>query len=391
MADLFEFNCPVKIVSGYKAITHLPFEMDLLGAKRAMIITDNGVVGAGLLKIVEDAVEGAKVKIASVFDATPVDSSNKVVNDVARIFKSNKCDSIIALGGGSCIDTAKGVNIVVRENTEDLMQFQGSDRLTKTLMPFIVIPTTAGTGSEVTAAAVIKDVDKDVKMPFVSDKLFPNLAINDPAMTMTMPPKITAATGMDALTHACEAYYCLQKNPVSDAFAAAAIKLIFENLVKCVEKPKDKKARLNMLNGATLAGIAFSNSMVGIVHAMAHASGGVANVPHGIANAIFLPFGMENNLKKVAKTIGELAGIMGLKHLPDDDMGKAKAAIKGVRDLNKNLHDLTGLPLTLSQAGVTEDQLEAIANHAINDGAGTYNPEEIDLKDALEIAKKAFK
>lgn len=390
MADLFEFSCPVKIVSGHKALSNLPYEMEQLGASRALLITDQGVVGAGLLKTVKSAMEGSGCELASIYDSTPVDSSNKVVNEVAKIFKSNNCDCIIALGGGSCIDTAKGVNMVVSEGTDDLMQFQGTDRLTKTPQPFIVIPTTAGTGSEVTAAAVIKDVDRNVKMPFVSDKMYPDVAINDPEMTMTMPAKITAATGMDALTHAVESYYCIQKNPISDAFAISAIKLIFENLVKAVENPKDKDARINMLNASTLAGIAFSNSMVGIVHALAHATGGVAYVPHGVANAIYLPFGMENNFNKVAGTIGELAYFMGVRNLPDDDMGKARAAVKAVRDLNQKLHELTGLPIKLSQAGVAESQIEEIAKQAINDGACTYNPEEVEYKDALEVVKKAF-
>ena len=386
----YEFSCPVKILCGDKALVNIPYEMNQLGVSKALVITDQGVVGAGLMKHVLAAMEGSDAEITAVYDKTPVDSSNKVVNEVAQLYKDEGCDCILAVGGGSVMDTAKGVNIVVSEGTDDLMKFQGTGRLTQTPQPLFAIATTSGTGSEVTAAAVIRDVDKDIKMPFMDNKLYPAVAVVDPKMTVTMPPKITAATGMDALTHAVEAYYCLQKNPVSDAFAVAAIRLIFDNLVTCTKSGDDKAARLAMANGALLAGISFSNSMVGIVHSLAHATGGICHVPHGVANAILLPFGMENNLDKAAGTIAELAEHMGVRHIPSDEAEKAKAAIQAVRNLNKRLHELSGLPLTLSEAGVTQDKLEEIARAAINDGACTYNPEDVTYEVALEILKKAF-
>ena len=284
LPDYYEFICPVKILSGLKALSNLPYELTMLGAKRPLIVTDKGVVGAGLLKLVKEAFSESDIEAGIVFDETPPDSGSAVVNKVAKLFKDNKCDSFVAVGGGSVIDTAKCANMIVVEGTSDLMKFQGVDRLEKDMKPFIAIPTTAGTGSEVTSAAVIYDEASHTKMAFTSSKLFPNAAILDPRMTMTMPPKISAATGMDALTHAAEAYYCLAKNPVSDGYAIAAIRLIFEYLLKSVKEPNNKEARLAMLNAATLAGMAFSNSLVGVVHGIAHATGGVARVPHGVAN-----------------------------------------------------------------------------------------------------------
>lgn len=390
MINYFEFSCPVKILSGDKALVNLSYEMEQLGAKKAMLITDQGVVGAGLMKFVDEAMDGAKVKITAVYDKTPPDSSNKVINEIAKIYRKNKCDSLIALGGGSCMDTAKGVNIVISENTDDLMKFQGTDRLTSTMRPFIAIPTTAGTGSEVTMAAVIRNVEAEVKMPFVSERLYPDVAILDPKMTLTMPPKITAATGMDALTHAVEAYYGLQKNPVSDAYAVAAVDLIFANLIKAVKNGKDIQARMNMANGSLLAGIAFSNSMVGIVHALAHATGGVCHVPHGVANAILLPWGMEYNLKKAAAFIGGLALYMGIKDIPTGKLQKGQAAVEAVHKLNEKLNKLSGMPTTLSGAGVPEDKLPQIAKTALNDGSCTYNPEDVTYKAAMNILKKAY-
>ncbi len=385
----YEFYCPVKILSGLKALSNLPYEMGLLGTHRALIVTDQGVVGAGLIKLVESVFEGSQCEIGAIFDQTPPDSSIQVVRELAKLFTDEGCDCFVAVGGGSSMDTAKCANMMVTEGTDDLMNLQGVERLQKPTKPFIAVPTTAGTGSEVTVAAVIYDEKTKVKMGFTSYRLLPNVAILDPEMTMTMPPKITAATAMDALTHAIEAYYCLQKNPVSDSFAVAAIKLIVDNLVVCVENGKDETARLAMANGALLAGISFSNSMVGVVHALAHACGAVCRVPHGVANGILLPWGMENNLEKVGDTIAELAPLLGVA-TSGSPMDQAEAAIQAVRDIGARLKDLCGFPTTLKEAGVTEDKLQDIAKAAINDGTITLNPEEVTYEVALEILRKAY-
>ncbi|HEO70082.1 MAG TPA: iron-containing alcohol dehydrogenase [Candidatus Hydrogenedentes bacterium] len=389
MPKYYEFACPVKIVSGLKALANLPYEMGLLGAHRALIVTDQGVSRAGLIDRVREVFKGSDCQIGVIYDETPVDSSSSVVNEVARRYRDHACDCLVAVGGGSCMDTAKGANMLVAEDTDDLMQFQGAERLRKPTEPFIAVPTTAGTGSEVTFAAVIKDEATHTKLAFTSYKLFPDVAILDPKMTLTVPPKITAATGMDALTHAIEAYYCLQKNPVSDAFSLAAIHLTMDHLIPCVENGEDEQHRLAMANAALLAGISFSNSMVGVVHALAHATGGVWGVPHGVANGIFLPWGMESNLERVPETIAELAGPLGA------DAGgsvndQAKAAVDAVCTLRRRLNHLCGLPITLRDAQVPEDQLEAIAKAAVNDGSVTYNPEAVTCEDALALLKKAY-
>ena len=213
------------------------------------------------------------------------------MNTIAGIYRKTGCDSIIAVGGGSAIDTAKGVNIVITENSEDLMKFMGAEMLKKTMKPFIVVPTTSGTGSECTLVAVISNPAKNVKMAFTSYKLLPNVAVLDPRMTLTCPPKITAATGMDALTHAMEGFYCNQKNPMSDAYAGAAIELVRDNLVEAVKNGKNENARLAMANAACMAGTAFSNSMVGMVHGLGHAAGAVCHIPHGLPCRYFFHLG----------------------------------------------------------------------------------------------------
>jgi alcohol dehydrogenase len=391
MASYYEFYCPVKILCGNKALPNLPYELKQLGADRPLIVTDAGVADAGLLDKVTAVFVGSDCDIGAVFDRTPPDSSVETVNELAALYREKQCDSLVAVGGGSVLDTAKGVNIVVSEGSDDLMQFQGVDRLTKPARPLLAIPTTAGTGSEVTAAAVISDTQKGIKLPFMDARLFPHVAILDPVMTLTMPPKITAATGMDALTHAVEAFYCLGKNPVSDAYAVAAIELIVKHLPSCVQDGSDPEKRLALATAALLAGISFTNSLVGVVHSLAHACGGIAHVPHGVANSILLPYGMENNLDKAGGVIADLAPILGAdvdSRAPERQ--RAEAAIQAVRDLGTRLHDLCGAPIRLSDAGVEEEQLEAIAKVAINDGAVTYNPEEIAYEDALRLLRQAF-
>jgi alcohol dehydrogenase len=388
----YQFHCPVKILSGAGAVSNIPYEMSLMGCKRAMIVTDKGIVGAGLIDIVKEAFGDKDREIGFIFDETPPDSSNRVVNKLAKLFEEKKCDCFIAVGGGSPMDTAKGANIVVSEGSDDLLKLQGVDNVSKDLRPMIAVPTTAGTGSEVTKVAVIYNEEANCKMSFVADKLYVNVAVLDPAFTATMPPKITAATGMDALTHAMEAYTCTQKNPVSDAYAKEAIELTRKYLVRATENGKDEEARLGMANAALLAGIAFSNSMVGLVHSLAHATGGACHVPHGMANAIFLPWVLEFNAEKapIYEYIAEMSGPLGGSGEYLEPKEQAMVTVSLVRNLLVKLNQISGLPIRLRDAGVTEDKLPVIAKLAINDGSLTYNPKDASYEQALGILKKAF-
>jgi alcohol dehydrogenase len=391
----YEFFNSVKIISGYKALENMAAELDILGVKRPLIITDKGVVKAGLINHVVDCFGRTNIKIGAIYDSTPVDSSNVAVNEIADVYRLQRCDSIIAVGGGSVIDTAKGVGIVIAEETDDLMKFAGNNRLTKPMKPFVVVPTTAGTGSEVTMAAVIANPDKKIKMQFTSPLILPKLAVLDPVMTVSMPPLITAATAMDALTHAVEAYVGPQKNPVSDAFASAAIEMIRDNITEAVKNGGNKDIRLAMANAALLAGAAFSNSMVGIVHALAHATGGLCHVPHGVANAILLPHGFEFYANKSPEIASRIGNLLRFFAAPEDyikvpEKERDKGTIAAIREITTGLNKLCGLPLTLGQAGVTKDKLESIAKAAINDGAITYSPVEVNYQEALGVLEAAF-
>ena len=392
LPSYYEFHNPVKILSGHRALENIPYELSLMKSKKPLLITDRGVQQAGLIDVFLDAAKSSEIESVSIFSDVPPDSSNRVVNTIAAHFRENRCDSLIAVGGGSPIDTAKGVNILVSEGTDDLMAFEGVDRLKQKLMPLTVVPTTAGTGSEATLVAVIYSEEQKVKMEFTSNYLVPDLAVLDPRMTMTMPPRITAATGMDVLSHAVEAYTCLQKNPASDAYAFSAIKLIREHLTAAVIKGKDKKARLGMANAALMAGIAFSNSMVGAVHALGHAAGAAAGIHHGTAMSIFLPHCLEYNMDKISEAASELllplAGPEVYAATPE--RSRAEKFVEEIRQLKEELHILCGLARTLSEAAVQEDLLDGIAKGALDDGAMLLNPVDMTHADAMAVLKKAL-
>ncbi len=392
LPSYYEFYNSCKIISGQKSLDNLPYELRFFNAERPLVITDKGVVAAGLIDHVINAFKSSDMTIGAIFDDVPPDSSANLVNTIAGVYRENKCDSFVAVGGGSPMDTAKGVNIVISEGSDRLMDFMGADMLTKPMRPFIAVPTTSGTGSEVTLAAVIADTDKGIKMPFVSQKLIASATILDPRMTITMPPHITAATAMDALTHAMEGYTCIQKNPMSDAYASAAVKMISEHLVRVVKNGDDENGRLALANAATMAGAAFSNSMVGMVHSLGHATGGVCHVPHGVAMSIFLPFGLEYNMDKTGEYLAELLLPFGGvdEYVKTPPKKRAERLIELVRELQCELCDLCGLPMTLKAAGVAENDLEKIARVAIDDASITFNPEELDYDDALAVLKRAY-
>ncbi|HLV76356.1 MAG TPA: iron-containing alcohol dehydrogenase [Marinobacter sp.] len=389
----YEFFCPVKVIAGKAALEHIPFELTGLAAKRPMIITDKGVRAAGLLETVIAACEDSGLEIVTIYDDVPPDSSTTVVSTIAEVYNKEKCDSIIAIGGGSAIDTGKAVNILVSEGGTDLSRFSGAGILKRPLKPFFVIPTTAGTGSEVTSVAVISDEKKGVKLPFTSSFLLPNAAIIDPRMTLTLPPHITAATAMDAMTHAIEAFTCLAKNPLSDAYATSAIKKISQNLLTVMNNPKDEHGRLELAQASAMAGIAFSNSMVGLVHALGHATGAICHLPHGLCMSLYLPYVLEFNLESIREPLSEL-----LLYLEGPEVysatpasRRAEASISAIRKLRDALHKHCELPRTLKETGkVLETQLEAIARQALDDGCMMFNPREVTFDHAIGVLRRAW-
>lgn len=388
----YEFRAATKVLSGTHAIAHIPFELANLGVHRVLVITDVRVRALGLLTPVLDALAGSPIVAAAIFDDVPIDSSVDTVNAIAAQYRAAACDGIVVVGGGSVLDTAKGVALVLASGGADLLTMQGSEILSHAALPPVVaVPTTAGTGSEVTGVAVIRDAARHVKLAFVSFDLAPAVAVLDPRMTLGLPPRATAATAMDALTHAVEAASGRQRNPLSDAYAHASITLIREHLPAVLAGGGNERGRLALANAALMAGIAFSNSMVGVVHAVGHACGAIAHVAHGEAMAILLPHGMRFNRTVCAETYAELllplAGAEAFARTPANE--RATAAIDAVEAL-LTLGAAHGLPRRLRDVGVRPDQLDAIAALAINDGAVAINMKDIALTDARDILQAAL-
>jgi alcohol dehydrogenase len=392
-APFFEFFCPVKIVAGALALEHMAFELTARGASRPLIVSDRGVRAAGLVDVVQGALSTASIPADLVFDDVPQDSSTTAVVAIARAYRQHGCDALIAVGGGSVIDTAKAVNILVSEGGDDLHAYSGTHTLVRKLRPLFVLPTTSGTGSEVTSVCVVKDAERGVKLPFISQYLLPDVAVLDPRMTLGLPPYFTAATAMDAMTHAIESFICIGKNPVSDAYATAAIQKIANNVLEVLAEPTHKERRLELAIAATMAGIAFSNSMVGLVHALGHSVGAIAHVPHGVCMSVLLPFVLEYNLKTCGQQIGELliplSGAETYAKVPAHE--RPRAAIAKLRVLRDGLHARAKLPRTLSETGaVRRGQLPEIARMALDDGALIMNPVDVRYADALSVLERAF-
>lgn len=389
----FEFVNSAKLLSGDYALENIAPELALLGSKRPIILTDETLVKIGTLKILEGALAKGDLKASSVYSSIPLDSSIEVVNEISKEYRRVNADGIIALGGGSVIDTAKGLRMLISQGGKDIMSYVGCEMMERGQnVPFVAIPTTSGTGSEATAVAVIKNEERKVKLEFISPFLLPDIAVLDVRVLESMPSRITALTGLDALTHAIEAYSCLQKNPISRIYSTIAIKLIMENLLQAINKPKDKTARLNMAIASYAAGASFSNSMVGIVHAIGHSVGGVCSVAHGEAMTILLTECMRYNKEKAKKDYAELllylAGAEKYASTKEED--RAEEAIRTVENFIKEVKKVAPIATRLSERGVKRSDFAEIANKAIDDGALIVNPRSADLDDILKILDSVY-
>ncbi len=390
MTDFYQFYLNTKVLFQPGIARDFSNEISQMGVERFFLICDPFFYSSGLAQEIISGVEAAGAQVVGIFHEVPPNSELSVVESCARLAKSSGAEALIALGGGSALDTAKAANIVFSLGGNLVEDFSGSQTLTSPLRPLVAIPTTAGTGSEVTGSAVILDAKTHTKLAFNDQYLRPSLALLDPEITLTLPPKVTAMTGMDALTHAVEAYTSLQSNPMSDALALYAIRLIRKHLLPAVLQGEDLETRSQMMIAANMAGIAFDHAMVGVVHSMAHAAGGVAGVPHGLANHIFLPFGMEYNLEAVAERYSHLAQALDMKSQGLEPESGARQAIAGVRRLQQELAEACGLPQRLRDAGVQENQLEEIARLAVEDGSSFFNPREVDYDSVLQKIKEAY-
>ncbi|RSM23610.1 alcohol dehydrogenase [Aeromonas salmonicida] len=393
MSRYYDFFCPVKLMAGEQALEQLAGELAGLGAHRPLLLTDKGVSGTGLATLLANVLAEGELPVADIWDEIPADSSTAVVERIAARYRELECDSLVALGGGSVIDTAKAVNILASMGGDRLLDYAGAGCLTRPLQPLAVVPTTAGTGSEVTLVAVIKDEASGRKVPFTSPFLLPQLAVLDPRLTQGLPLNITAATAMDAMTHAIEAFIGNAKNPVSDALALMAIEKIADALPKVLQSPQDKQLRLQLAEGSTLAGMAFSNSMVGLVHALGHSLGARCHLPHGLCMNLFLPTVLDYNRPgidpELARLLLPLVGAERFAATPATE--RAQAAIQALCALRDSLWQAVKLPRTLREAGVTDKGLlPEIRDLAINDGALLYNRKDADRAQLLDLLERAW-
>lgn len=388
--SFFQFSCSTKIVFNPGISKDISAELGTLGLTKAMVVTDKMLVSLGVVAPVIQGLKNAGVEVTSVFQEVPANSELRAVKACAEAAQAQGAEGLIAIGGGSVIDTAKTAAILLTHGGDLVNDYSGAETIPGSLKPVVAIPTTAGTGSEVSHVTVILDEASHTKLSFVDRHLAPALAVLDPELTVGLPPKLTAATAMDALTHAIESYTSIQANPISEAMAAKAIPLIRQNILKAVLHGEDIEARAGLLIAATMAGIAFDHAMVGVVHGMAHATGGLVGIHHGTANSIYLPWGMEYNLSVCADRYAEIARIMGLPLEGLSMEAAARKAIEAIVRLREELRQACGLPNRLRDAGVSEDLLEKIAEGAVDDGTSFYNPREVTKDGVLEQIRKAF-
>ncbi len=383
-ADLsFLFTCPTKVVYGAGTSADAPLELSGLGCRKALVVTD------GFLQktdIVARIVKSLGDSCAGVFSEVPPDSDVHAVNAGAELGRARGADSIVSIGGGSVIDTAKGIAILLREGGS-LLDYQGFQLLTRRQTPHLCIPTTAGTGSEVTYFAVIKDHANRRKLIFGDHHIIPDVAILDPSLTVGLPPVLTAATGLDAFSHGLEALTSAQREPMSDALGLHAMRLITRYLPAAVKNGADMAARGQMLIAATLAGAAFSNAQVGLLHAIAHVVGARHGIHHGTANAIAMAHVVRFNNDVVAdrhRLAAEAVGV-DVRGLSDEAAGLALA-----RTISAFVSEV-GLPLTFREAGVPEEDLAACAEAAMSDGAIVYNAKPVrDPSEVLGVLRAAW-
>jgi alcohol dehydrogenase class IV len=390
LPEFFEFYNPTRVIYGVGIASDFKAELDLLGITKYLIVSDRTISDLGLVKKVADGLTAAGIEVTGAFLDVPQDAEIKAVNACANQAKASGARGLIAVGGGSVIDAAKGANILISEGGDLIADHSGAQTLTRPLRPLVVIPTTAGTGSEVTMVAMIYDKENKTKLAFIDKYLLPSLAVLDPEMTVSLPPRLTASTAMDALTHAIEAYVGLQWSPVSDALAVGAVDLIFANIMRTTKNGEDLEGRGALLVASNLAGMAFSHSMVGCVHSMAHAVGGRFRVPHGVANAILLPHGMEYNFEVAKAKFARLAPFMGAQVSGLSTEEAARRAIEAIKGLMSPLNKMGVLPLRLREVGVPEGSLPEIAEAAAMDGTSFYNPREVVAEDLLVHLKNAY-
>lgn len=354
------------------------------GWRKALIVTDAPLVRIGLVGQVVDLLQGVGVA-AAVFDGVKPNPNVANVEAGLALLKAEGCDVVISLGGGSPHDCAKGIALVAT-NGGAITDYEGVDKSAKPQLPLVAINTTAGTASEMTRFCIITDDARHVKMAIVDKHVTPVLSVNDPALMVGMPPALTAATGMDALTHAVEAYVSTAATPITDACALQACALISQHLRTAVAQGDDLAARDQMAYAQFLAGMAFNNASLGYVHAMAHQLGGFYDLPHGVCNAILLPHVQAFNATVAAARLGDVARAMGVDTRSLTPDAAAQACLQTIRQLAADV----GIPSGVGQLGAKEADIPTLAANAMKDACGLTNPRVPSFDEVCAIFRAAL-
>jgi len=384
----FVFHAPTRVYFGENSATSCGDFLRELGGTHVLLVTDAFLEKSGMLSGIVESITTSTGRAPVVFSDVPPDSDISCVNRASEIARANHCNALVAVGGGSVIDTAKVVNICLVLGGE-LMEYQGLNIIDKALLPLIAVPTTAGTGAEVSFVAMVKDREEGKKLMFGSRFLAPDVAILDPILIVSLPPKLTAATGIDAITHGIECYVASGTNSVfTDAICLEALRLLFEFLPRAVADGTDLEARGATLAASCMAGVAFTNSGVGITHALAHSVGARYETHHGMTNGVFLPHGMRFNLPSSSAHYARIARFLGFAQ-SGAEIDQAKILIDKVEELLQKLQ----LPLTLRQLGIPElsdENLKELVDQAGSDPAIMFNPREASESDLLQLLKGAY-
>ena len=374
-----------EIIFGTGSLNQVGESCKRLGSTRVFLVADPGVVKSGWLDKAAPYLEevALEYEVWNDFSANPRDYE---VEEGALLYAKKNCDAVLAIGGGSAVDAAKAV-ATLTTNKGTIHDFEGIDMINEPLPPLIVIPSTAGSGAEVSQFAIISDSERKIKMTIISKSLVPDIAITDPLILSTVNSKVTAHTGMEALSHAIEAYLSLAATDMTDIHALHAIKLISANLRSSVASQVDEAAKIAMSKASLHAGIAFSNAVLGLTHAMTHQVGGLLDLPIGTISAVLLPYVMKFNLIACVDKYAEIAKAMGAQTNDLSTREKAEMAITLVQELSGDL----GIPSGLADLGLPEDSIPELSRNAIHDACFITNPRDADEEDIMNIFRSALK
>lgn len=355
-----------------------------MGYIKALIVCGQVLSKQGVVSRVQEILSNYHID-SVVYSGTLPNPTTHNVSEGVEILKNHQCDCVVSLGGGSPHDCAKGIALVAT-NGGDIRDYEGVDKANCPQLPLIAINTTAGTASEMTRFCIITDTERHVKMAIIDKYVTPIMSVNDPTLMLGMPPSLTAATGMDALTHAIEAYVSTQATPITDACALKAITMINQSLRKVVANSSNLAARENMAYAQFLAGMAFNNASLGYVHAMAHQLGGLYDLPHGVCNAVLLPYVQEFNAQASAARLRDIAEAMGEDTKGMTDQEGADACVRAIRRLSEDV----GIPSGLRELNVREEDFPLLAANTLRDACALTNPVQASCQDIVALFYKAM-